>query len=1011
MKRLIAIILASTLLLTLIPATVFSETTKEATTVSTETEDEYIYYSDLFYGYSHYLANAPYLTAHYVETQGILNRVYDDFMDSPKFAWTNIKNSLAMATNLKEWAKMITDASGLTSFTYEKALDAANVDFATQLTGGSEIAKAYGTELKWVKKINDILKVYDNFDKNYDISVMTETEVFNAMFVTIGDSGVLASIDKTTLTTLQEDILPHISTITSRLSKGADILTAAKTIATGIMMEDFRMELIDEILSSTSSGTMLYDGMYRLKNQLKNGFVSYFLDQYLTSKVLNEIADKVVKKITGTVLGDQAGTFALIGAITKVASWIVFDCIFDVPDIDDLTKQMVLSEYAYNLYTLLTNKVAGFSTQFKTEDIYDLEALATAYSAATNAALDASDKIKISSNATALQTVTDKYSDIIFYNEWIDSAKSFIKTISPENRVITDYGTWEITYEEAYLKNGSDTIEDSTLYFVNHNFNGSINFIRWYQWAAVLYGTMTIPQNEELTINGDLSLESDGHVYLINDGTLTVNGSLKEITNASFTNNGSLTVGDSLSVKTDNFGKVVVFGDITQTINSYNDLRVYGDAIIANNTGTTIVDGEGTVVDGVNEGNIYFNGNLKVSGDYINNKELLVRGNTTSRSDTLENNGTATLMGDLILNSSSGMITTAYAKLIMKRENSLLRLGGDYLAINNSCSDAITSGTIVFCGLEQQNIKNLKANNIIVENTNGVKYLSSVWLYGHYNLNGHPLDNNGYSTYVASESATFDNKSDFKLITFPNDSNFNYVLTENFTGNMVFSAYGTLSIPTEKDITIYGNIDFGNEVQLIIDGNLKVVGDVVCNYGSPGGKVNIYVDNCLDVRGNLIMRSDGYSRAGVLKMNNESSELHIGGDFKYYYNTIRNAGTIVLDGSDVQNIYISPSSIPTMVIDNPNGVIFESNIYSTKLFDHKGNNFTLYNNGSGSTFVDYDGDGLKDNVDPHPTIHEDSMNILRTSIINNTTNESLDFNNDGVVDICDLVYLSLKFAA
>ena len=43
------------------------------------------------------------------------------------------------------------------------------------------------------------------------------------------------------------------------------------------------------------------------------------------------------------------------------------------------------------------------------------------------------------------------------------------------------------------------------------------------------------------------------------------------------------------------------------------------------------------------------------------------------------------------------------------------------------------------------------------------------------------------------------------------------------------------------------------------------------------------------------------------------------------------------------------------------------------LFDHKGNNFTLYNNGIGSTFTDYDKDGLFDNEDPHPIIHENAF--------------------------------------
>ena len=42
-----------------------------------------------------------------------------------------------------------------------------------------------------------------------------------------------------------------------------------------------RMELIDDILSAQTTGTMLYDGMSRLKKQLKNGFVTYFYENYV----------------------------------------------------------------------------------------------------------------------------------------------------------------------------------------------------------------------------------------------------------------------------------------------------------------------------------------------------------------------------------------------------------------------------------------------------------------------------------------------------------------------------------------------------------------------------------------------------------------------------------------------------------------------------------------------------------------------------------------------------------
>ena len=61
-----------------------------------------------------------------------------------------------------------------------------------------------------------------------------------------------------------------------------------------------------------------------------------------------------------------------------------------------------------------------------------------------------------------------------------------------------------------------------------------------------------------------------------------------------------------------------------------------------------------------------------------------------------------------------------------------------------------------------------------------------------------------------------------------------------------------------------------------------------------------------------------------------------------------------------------------MIIDNQSeeGVVFSNAINVSTLFDHKGNAFTLYNSGNGSTFNDYDGDGLKDNEDPAPTVYE-----------------------------------------
>ena len=104
-----------------------------------------------------------------------------------------------------------------------------------------------------------------------------------------------------------------------------------------------------------------------------------------------------------------------------------------------------------------------------------------------------------------------------------------------------------------------------------------------------------------------------------------------------------------------------------------------------------------------------------------------------------------------------------------------------------------------------------------------------------------------------------------------------------------------------------------------------------------------------------------------------------------------NNGTIEFAGTEQQEICLVEASIVEISNTSKEGVIFTSYISVTKLFDHKGNNFTLYNNGSGSTFVDYDGDGLFDNVDPHPTIQESECE-LRFSAASLTLYDNLELN-------------------
>ena len=163
------------------------------------------------------------------------------------------------------------------------------------------------------------------------------------MFKALGDYALNAASNAAQTPLVQEKILGQIS----------DGYEAVKTLAIGLMLENLRMEVIDDILAHAPSDYAIYQGFSKLKTQLRNGFASYFVDQYVMKKVLNKIHDEAVSKLGEFVLGDVMVCFKVVSTLISVASTIVFDVILDVPGIDDLTVQTVLDEYATDLYLIL----------------------------------------------------------------------------------------------------------------------------------------------------------------------------------------------------------------------------------------------------------------------------------------------------------------------------------------------------------------------------------------------------------------------------------------------------------------------------------------------------------------------------------------------------------------------------------------------------------------------------------------------------------------------------------
>ena len=121
------------------------------------------------------------------------------------------------------------------------------------------------------------------------------------------------------------------------------------------------------------------------------------------------------------------------------------------------------------------------------------------------------------------------------------------------------------------------------------------------------------------------------------------------------------------------------------------------------------------------------------------------------------------------------------------------------------------------------------------------------------------------------------------------------------------------------------------------------------------------------------------------------------------------------------------NAIETLVLENESngGVVFGSAISVTELFDHNGNVFKLYNNGSGSSFVDYDGDGCQDHLDIDSTVYnllysyktvcdvnkDNKTNLkdlirVKKNVANIRDDLTADITGDTVVNADDLVVLT-----
>ena len=450
MKKLVLIVLIFTLLIGCLPFVSLSADS----VVETE---EYIYNSDLFYGYSAYLAepyNNALLTLEQYRMQTTYNIIHQDYINTGHFYTSVVSQGLSIATDPAGTVKYFTDYVGATNFQFNDELDKANVSFVKKLCetnlmlgeGGSLIKE----NNKYVKKMNGFLKAvqsvkkaglldeayYEGKDKAEVYSTMYEQSMayYKAYFTQIDPA---LSFDTQLHTALSE-----MTNALGGVTEAADFTYA---LCLSLLMQDAQMELIQDIIDTQPTTSTLYKGLTRLKNQLKGGWMSYFVDTFVKGKVYEQVVEKISGEINGWIIGNWTSYYSAVTAVVKVVNTVVFEWILGA-DYGAYQSALMLDTYASDLCTSVENKALIFQKAgFDTKDIENYEILFNAYIAMSEASLDVCQDLAVH-NATYNKTYLDKqlefYDNDNIYTKYINlDGTASIKVYELKENVADHFST------------------------------------------------------------------------------------------------------------------------------------------------------------------------------------------------------------------------------------------------------------------------------------------------------------------------------------------------------------------------------------------------------------------------------------------------------------------------------------------------------------------------------------------------------------------------------------------
>lgn len=705
------------------------------TSVSDGLNEEYIYYSDLFYGYSYYLTNNLDLLDYNLLSQELFMQVIDEYITTDHFLWSVGVHSIEIATDPTLLTKHITDNIGLSNFQFNDELDVANQKFVTAVCDVNlEAAKEVGADNKYVKNVKKFLGVAAKVEQ----TILEDEAYYNdldkpELYKTVLDQSwayleECCSELKPKLPSLKSRIYTTICESSAIVGTVSEALSFTEAVGISIMMQETQMELIQDIIDTQPSSSTLYKGLTRLKNQLSSGFISYFADTFIMDKVYDKVIDAFTGKMTELVLGNWNTYGSMVSAVVGIINSTVFKGILGL-DYSEYTSALMLIEYSNGLFDSLQTKATVFESFFNNSQIKKYETLYNAYISTRITAINQCEELakhNTDYDDSYVRVYGQTFKEDCSYDTYIDRVKSYIKSLPKENRIVKNqYGTINLGVVLT-LSEGSDTINDSYIYCLDGVYNGSIKLVRdGYSTDGI---QLNFIEGQNVTISGDLYVE-------IRYGSFTI------------PQNTAVTVlGDFTFYKPDRSGDA----NTEAYMYNYGALKVHGDAnIIGSYSYYFGLDKRANVR---NDGTFEVLGNLtldEIAGTFTNNGILKVSGHLAAYNlGTIVNNNTI-YANDFTKHSSYKEPTPKQTSTLKQDANAKLYISGDFNSLSGlssvSTSSTTIEGTVIFNGTETQNIRGLSAPTIILENESetGVNFLTSISPSILFNHNGYNFSASG----------------------------------------------------------------------------------------------------------------------------------------------------------------------------------------------------------------------------------------------------------------------------